>query len=468
MLCIRNGTLVTPAGRERADLYVEDGKIAAVGGEHPADESYDAAGCLIFSGFIDAHTHFEMYTPATRTADDFESGTAAALAGGTTSVLDFVTQDRGGTLQAALDTWHSRADGHSSCDYGFHMSVTDWNEKTKSEIPDMARQGVTSFKAYMAYDHLRLTDEELRALFFATKDIGIVGVHCELGDEVNRGIARELAAGHTGPDAHPRSRPPEVEAMAVRRCLALAAEVGGRAWIVHLSAGGALAETEAARFRGQPVLVETCPQYLTLTEEVYRLGGFEAAKYVCSPPLRSDAERRLLWEGLCGGMVDIISTDHCSYRYAGQKELGRGDFTKIPNGLPAVEHRPALLWTAGVGTGRMTPERMAAMLSETPARAFGLWPRKGALLPGSDADLVIWDTEYRGHITAADMQMKADYSPWEGFDVTGRAKAVFLRGMLCAENGRVIQSGAGRYLAREKAVYSLEMREEMQGYERGS
>lgn len=452
MLCIKNGTIIGPDGREKADLYVENGRIAAVGGTLPYDESWDAEGCLLFPGFIDSHTHLEMDTGSTVTADSFASGTAAALAGGTTVILDFATQDRGHTLAEALEAWHSRADGHCACDYGFHMAVTEWNEATRAELADMEREGVTSFKAYMAYENLRLNDKELLELFKATADIGVVGVHCELGDEVNSRVARLLAEGKTGPEWHPRSRPNEVESLAVRRCLALAREAGGNAWVVHLSTREGLTEIEAARGTGQRVLVETCPQYLTLTDEVYEKPDFEGAKFVCSPPIRSEADKAALWGGIKAGEVDIISTDHCSFNFKRQKELGRGNFSKIPNGLPGIEHRPMLLWTEGVNTGKLSAEEFCRLLSTEPAKAFGMYPRKGELKPGADADIVVWDPEATMRLTATDMNMLADYSPWEGTQLRGLPKAVFLHGELAAEKGRVKKPCGGRYVRREKSL----------------
>ena len=451
MLCIKNGTIVSPEGRKKADLYIEGGKVVSIGGALPFDESYDAEGCLLFPGFIDSHTHLEMDTGSTVTADSFASGTAAALAGGTTVILDFATQDKGHTLAEALKAWHSRADGSCACDYGFHMAVTDWNEATKAELADMEREGVTSFKAYMAYNNLRLDDIELQELFAATADIGVCGVHCELGDEVNRRVAANLAAGRTGPEWHPRSRPNEVESLAIRRCLALAREVGGAAWVVHLSTAEGLREIEAARSAGQNVLVETCPQYLTLTDEVYEKPDFEGSKFVCSPPIRKEADKQALWQGIGAGKVDIISTDHCSFTFE-QKKLGLGDFSKIPNGLPGIEHRPAVVWASGVAQGRMSEEEFCRLLSTEPARAFGMYPRKGALDLGSDADVVVWDPKAEAVLTAADMNMLAGYSPWEGMELHGLPKAVFLRGVLSAENGKVINSNGGRYVSRSKSL----------------
>ena len=451
MLCIKNGTIVSPEGRKKADLYIEDGRVVSLGGALPFDESYDAEGCLLFPGFIDSHTHLEMDTGSTVTADSFASGTAAALAGGTTVILDFATQDKGHTLAEALEAWHSRADGNCSCDYGFDMAVTDWNEATRAELADMEKAGVTSFKAYMAYNNLRLDDLELQELFAATADIGVCGVHCELGDEVNRRVAANLEAGRTGPEWHPRSRPNEVESLAIRRCLALAREVGGAAWVVHLSTAEGLREIEAARSAEQNVLVETCPQYLTLTDEVYEKPDFEGSKFVCSPPIRKEADKQALWQGIGAGKVDIISTDHCSFTFE-QKKLGLGDFSKIPNGLPGIEHRPAVVWASGAAQGRMSAEEFCRLLSTEPARAFGMYPRKGALDLGSDADVVVWDPKAEAVLTAADMNMLAGYSPWEGMELHGLPKAVFLHGVLSAENGKVINSNGGRYVSRSKSL----------------
>ncbi len=445
MLHIKNGTLVTGEGLKHASLWVEDGKIAQVGGELHETQAVDASGMLVFPGFIDAHTHLQMDTGTAMTADSFETGTAAALAGGTTTVIDFATQQRGKTLREACEVWSGRASGHCSCDWGLHMAVTDWNSRTRLELEDMARLGVTSLKAYMAYDNLRIPDSDLRGLMSAGRELGlIVGVHCELGDEVNRRVQSLLAQGCSEPRYHPLSRPAEVEALAVRRALELARQADAPLWVVHLSTKNGLQEIRAAREAGQRVLVETCPQYLTLNEEVYTREGFEGAKFVCSPPVRSEGDRLALLGALLAGEVDIVSTDHCSFNFKGQKELGLGDFSKIPNGLPGIEHRPLLLWSA-CAPG---PQRMAKALSENPAKAFGLYPRKGALLPGSDADLVIWDPAASKVITAADQVQNVDYTPWEGFRALGTPSQVYLGGELCAAGGKVLRSGRGRYVSR--------------------
>ena len=445
------GIVVSARGQERRDVYVEAGKIVPPG---PADETVDVSGCLLFPGFIDAHTHMDMPVSGTVTADSFPSGTAAAVAGGTTVILDFATQDRGHTLAGALDLWHTRADGRCACDYGFHMAVTDWNDRTKKELPAMADAGITSFKAYMAYDALRLSDDDLRGFLAAAGELGgLVGCHCERGELVAEKTAALLAAGKTGPAFHPVSRPNQVEALAVERFLGLAREVGGNPWVVHLSTREGLAAVDRAREKGQRVLVETCPQYLTLTEEVYARPGFEGAKFVCSPPIRSRADAEALWGAICDGRADILSTDHCSFNFRGQKELGREDFTRIPNGLPGVEFRPAVFWTAGVTPGRVTPEDFCRLLCETPARAFGLWGRKGALAPGFDADIVVWDPGYLGVIDPAAQQTACDYSPWEGMRITGRAREVYLRGEPAARNGRCVRHGGGIYLRRGPGAF---------------
>lgn len=447
MILLRGGCVVSPDGMQQRDLYMENGKIVPPG---PADEVVDVSGCLLFPGFIDSHTHLDMPVSGTVTADDFASGTRAAATGGTTVILDFATQDKGGSLAQALSLWHRRADGNCACDYGFHMAITDWNERTSREMDDMIAAGVTSFKAYMAYDALRLNDDDLRELLARCGQLQAwLGVHCELGDEVSRRVAGELARGHTGPQYHPLSRPNEVEALAVQRLMTLAAEAGNApAWVVHLSTKEGLEAVRTARARGQNILVETCPQYLSLTDEVYARPDFEGAKFVCSPPLRKQEDQKALWTAAAKGEIDILSTDHCSFNFKGQKELGRQDFSLIPNGLPSIEHRPALLWTLGVAAGQITAAQMCRMLSAAPAKAFGLWPRKGHLEPGADADVVVWDPEYRGILRAAEQSMNCDYSPWEGLELRGRARTVYLRGRPVAEEGRCLQEGLGRFLPR--------------------
>ena len=452
MKIIKGGSVVSGDGVCQLDVGLDHGLIAALAPNivpAPNDELIDAAGCLIFPGFIDAHTHFDLNTGACITADDFASGTRAALAGGTTTIIDFATQDKGMSLAEALAIWHSKAEGRSSCHYGFHMAITDWQEATRAELPRMVEAGVSSFKLYMAYDALRVDDGALLSVVREMKRVnGLVGVHCENGTLVNKMVKDQLDAGNTGPSAHPRSRPQEVEAEAVSRLLYISRLADWPVCVVHLSTQLGLMEIEAARTAGQTVVVETCPQYLTLTDEVYELPGFEGAKFVCSPPIRKDHDRVALRDALLDGRIDTVATDHCSFHYEGQKTLGVGDFSKIPNGLPGVEHRPELIYTEFVHSGLMGSEGMCRLLSETPAKRYGMYPRKGAVAVGSDGDLVIWNPAARRTISAKTQNQNVDYTPFEGYQSRGCARMVLLAGEICAEHGRVTKQNQGRYVHR--------------------
>lgn len=449
---IKNGTLISSEKTWRADLALEDGKIAAIAPTiAPArdDRVMDASGCLVFPGFIDAHTHLDMSNGVTTTADDFPSGTLAAVCGGTTTLVDFATQDKGMTLCEALTLWRQKADGRSSCNYAFHMAVTDWNETARQELRDMIAAGVTSIKVYLAYDALRVNDGQLLDILRECRALGLqIGCHCENGDVVSYLQKLELARGSTGPAAHPVSRPAEAEAEAISRYCYIAGLAGCPVIVVHLSSAAGLAEVRKARERGQTVWVETCPQYLLLDEQRYRLPGFESAKFVISPPLRSASDVAALRQAVLDGEVDTVATDHCSYRFAGQKELGRSDFTKIPNGAPGLEHRPALFFSSFVSPGLLSPEKMCALLAENPARLYGMFPRKGVLTVGADADITVWDPAHTWTISAEGQHHNVDYTPYEGMKVTGRAKAVFVNGILAAQDGEPVQTGAGRYVHR--------------------
>lgn len=452
---IYNGRVVMPQQTVTADILVRDGKIVQVEKNIPREgrQVYDASGCLVFPGFIDAHTHLQMDNGVTVTADDFASGTIAALCGGTTTLLDFATQDPGDTLSHALQTWHSRADGHCSCDYGFHMAIVDWTPAVSQEVQEMVEAGVTSFKLYMAYDNLRVSDREIYEILKRVGEFhGIVGAHCENGDLVNALVAEYLERGDTSPKYHSLSRPDFVEAEAVSRYCYLATAAGVPIHIVHLSTRLGLEEARRARTRGQRVYLETCPQYLTLEDSVYDQ-GFESAKFVCSPPIRKGRDQSALWQAISQGEIDSISTDHCSFNMKGQKDLGRDNFSRIPNGMPGLEHRPAVIYTHGVTKGRLTENQMAALLAENAARLFGLYPRKGVIAPGSDADLVIWDPSISWTITAKNQHHHCDNTPYEGMSMQGRAKAVFLRGTLAAEDGEPVQTGLGIYIPRKESEY---------------
>ncbi len=456
-ILIQNGTLICPEGPVRADLRVEGDKIAQIGPGLPAGGSQviDASGRLVFPGFIDTHTHLEMNKgKPNETADGWASGTLAALAGGTTTVLDFAEPERGASLTSALETWHGRADGAASCHYGFHMTIKDWHPTVRAELADMERAGITSYKIYFAYDNLRVSDGTALEVVRAVGERGgIVGCHCENGDLVTAGIESQKAAGNLGPAAHPLSRPAAVEAEAVGRWLTIGELAGYPVNIVHLSTGRGLELVRMARERGQAAYVETCPQYLLLDDGKYGLPGFEGAKFVLSPPLRGREDVDALWAGLEAGEIDTIGTDHCSFHFKGVKELGRDDFSKIPNGIPGVEHRPILLYTAGVAAGRMSAHRMMKLLSEQPARLFGMYPRKGALAVGSDADIVIFDPEYTGCITAAAQHQAVDYTPYEGLETRGRVETVLLSGEAAVEDGRVVKTGRGRFVRRGPSLF---------------
>lgn len=452
MTIIQHGTLVLPDGLMQGDIAFENGVITRIAPAIEAgagDAVCEAAGCLVFPGFIDAHTHLDMDSGTTVTADDFASGSRAAACGGTTTLVDFATQERGGTLTDALDAWHRKAEGKCACNYAFHMAVTDWNEQTRAELPQMFERGVTSFKAYYAYDNLRLDDAQMYDLLSALRPFGgVLGVHCENGTLVNRLQREQLEKGVTGPAGHPASRPPVVEAEAIRRLCAVAKLADSPVHIVHLSSAEGLEEVRRARAAGQKVWAETCPQYLLLDESRYHLEGFEGAKYVMSPPLRSPADREALRAAVLGGEIDTISTDHCSYRFSDQKALGRDDFTKIPNGAPGIEHRPALIYTSFVASGLMTAAQMCRLLSENQAKLFGMWPHKGQLAQGADADITVWDPQARWVIRAEAQHQNVDYTPYEGFEAAGRARAVYVGGQLAAKDGEPSGASAGRYVKR--------------------
>ena len=451
-ILIQNGILVLPTGPIQADLRVAGGRIAELGpGLAPgASRVIDAQERLVFPGFIDTHTHLEMNKGfPNETADDWYTGTRAALAGGTTTVLDFAEPERGATLASALETWHGRADGAACCNYGFHMTVKDWSPSIRSELREMTAAGVTSYKVYLAYDNLRLSDAAAYEVVKAVgAEGGVVSCHCENGDLVTEGIRAQQAAGNLSPAAHPLSRPPAVEAEAVGRWLTIAELAGCPVNIVHLSTLRGLEAVRAARTRGQRLYVETCPQYLLLDERSYRLPGFESAKFVLSPPLRAQENCAALWDALEAGEIDTIGTDHCSFRFHGAKELGREDFSKIPNGIPGVEHRPSLMYTYGVAAGRITAVDMARLLAENPARLFGMYPQKGVLAVGSDADLVIFDPNDTGRITAETQYQNVDYTPYEGMELRGRVDTVLLGGEVAVEGGRVLLERRGRYVSR--------------------
>ncbi|MBU3143000.1 dihydropyrimidinase [Clostridium sp. CF012] len=450
-IIIKGGTIVTPRKSYISDIKIEGEIIVSIGENLEEDKSQiiDATGCLVFPGFIDSHTHLDLDTGYTRTADDFKTGTAAAIIGGTTTILDFATQNKGETLSEALNNWHNLSKNVSSCDYGFHMAITEWNEDIKNEIEIMCKEGITSFKAYMAYDNLRINDGDIYDILKCLKKYNsILGVHCENGDLVDTMIKEQLCSGNTSPAAHPLSRPNMVEAEAVSRFIDIAYLAGAPIYIVHLSTKEALEVVLKARKRGQTVYIETCPQYLLLDDSLYLGEDFQSAKYVLSPPLRKKDDIERLWEALLAEDIDIIGTDHCSFNLKGQKEHGIKDFSKIPSGIPGIEHRPILMYTYGVEKGRITKEQMCSLVSENIAKIFGMYPRKGTLQVGSDADIVIWDMLAERIISVDNQKQNVDYTPYEGFKTIGYAKQVFLRGSHIVEDGNIINENLGKYIKR--------------------
>ena len=450
----KGGTVVSGAGMKRADLLVEDEKIVETGKnlKTDADCVVDVSGCLLFPGFIDAHTHFDLDVCNTTTADDFYTGSRAALRGGTTTVIDFACPNKGESLHYGLDLWHKKADGRTFCDYGFHMTIDDWNESIRAELPDMFAKGVSSFKMYMTYPAMMVGD---RDMYWALKELkslgGICGVHCENAGVIDGMIAERKNAGEFSPACHPLTRPPYLEAEAVARLLRIAQAADAPVVIVHLTNQEALKEVQHARDRGQKVYVETCPQYLLLDDSVYFNEDYsQAARYVCAPPIRSKEQQALLWKALRRGDIQTISTDHCSFTLE-QKDAGREDFTKIPGGLPGVETRGELIYSYGVAPKRITAQRMCLALSENPAKLYGLFPRKGHLRPGADADIVVYDPGASHVIRADDCVANVDYNPYEGFVTAGGIRQVWLRGNLAVENGKVLdETPQGRYMARGK------------------
>ena len=381
------------------------------------------------------------------TADSFETGTRAAACGGTTTIVDYATQDRGMGMPEALEEWHRRADGTCTANYAFHMAIADWNEQTKRDIPAMREAGIVSFKTYFAYDHLRLDDAQTLEVLEAIRPFGgILCVHCENGTLVDALQKRVFDAGITGPEGHPLSRPSACEAEAISRLTYLAELADARINIVHLSTAEGLEAIRAAKARGVRVSVETCPQYLLLDDTRYLEPGFEGAKYVMSPPLRKRHDVQVLRKALENGEIDTIATDHCSFNLHGQKDRGIGDFRKIPNGAPGVEHRPAVIMTSFADT--LGPTDFCRLMSTNPAKVFGMYPRKGVLAEGSDADICVWDPEARWTITAAAQHQAVDYTPYEGFEAKGRAHLVYVGGELVVCDGEPLGPKPGKYVAR--------------------
>lgn len=450
---LKNGTVVTGEKSEQLDILVEGEKIVQVGKNLPSKDAQeiDVSGKILFPGFIDGHTHFDLEVSGTVTADDFETGTKAAILGGTTFVIDYASQDKGGhTLKEGLDKWHKKADDKCSCDYSFHMSVVEWNEETEREIQDMINEGITSFKLYMTYPAMIVDDGDLYKIIKKLNEYGcFAGVHCENAGAIDALIAEAKKEGRLGPENHPLVRPDIMEAEAVHRLLVIADAADAPVMVVHLTNRKAFEEVMRARMNGQKVYAETCPQYLLLDDSVYSKPDFEGAKYVCAPPIRKKADQDCLWKALANDQIQTVATDQCSFTME-QKALGKDDFTKIPGGLPGVQTRGTLLYTYGVRTGRITQEQMCRLLSENAAKLYGVYPNKGVIREGSDADIVVFDPEKENVISAKTHLYHTDNNPYEGFKLHGDIDSVYLRGAHVVQDGKVILEKTGKYIKRGK------------------
>lgn len=457
-LVIQGGTLVTATDMFLADVGISEGKIAAIGRNLGGAHLLDARGKLVIPGGVDPHVHLQMPTGVTVSSDNWQTGTVAAAHGGTTTVIDFVEPEPGETLLEAFERRRAEADGlgqdHGGAviDYGLHMTLGQPALDRLDEVPDCVAAGMTSFKTYTTYEGMKLTDAEFLRVMETVRDAGgLVITHCE-NDAIIAHLTRWLVADdHTAPRFHPVSRPALTEIEAIQRVLALAAVAGVPVYIVHVSTGGGAAALARARATGQPVWGETCPQYLLLDDERYAEPGFAGAKYVCSPPLRAPADQGVLWDALRVGTLQAVGTDHCPFHFAGQKDLGLDDFTAIPGGMPGIEARLALLYTFGVRAGRLTPGQWVAACCTCPAQIFGLYPRKGSLVPGADADIVIFDPARAVTLTQELLHENVDYTPYEGLNVTGWPETTISRGEIIVHQGAFMgRPGRGRYLERHR------------------
>lgn len=446
----RGGIVVNGSDQKTADVLTEDQVIVKVE-EHIEDaeaEIVDVTGKYLFPGFIDGHTHMDLDVSSTVTADGFDTGTKAEIAGGTTCIVDFATQNKRESLSYALEHWHRKADGKASCDYAFHLAISDWNQEISDELQKIVAMGIHSFKLYTTYDAMVVDDKTIYEILTRLKELGgIAGIHCENKGIIDARLEEVLKEKGTRQNVsdYPGTRPAFAEAEAVNRVLAIAACVDTPIIIVHLSSKEGLEEVLHARERGQEVYVETCPQYLVMDDSRYALAENEGKKYMIAPPLRKKEDQDVLWNALKEEKIQTIATDHCSFTLE-QKNMGTEDFSKTPCGMAGAEERPALIYHFGVGQGRLTIEQMCKYLAENPAKLYQLYPKKGVIAPGSDADLVVWNPDTIWTLSADSQQSASDYCPLEGLTLTGRAEQVYLRGILAAENGKVIEPYKGEYL----------------------
>ncbi|HNY11868.1 MAG TPA: dihydropyrimidinase [Candidatus Wallbacteria bacterium] len=456
-MIIKNGTVITACETYKADILVEGEKIRQIAENiNPPSgcEVIDASGLEIYPGAIDVHTHLDMPCGNNiTTADDFESGTMAAACGGTTTIIDFANPKRGQRLSDALAYWRERSDGNSAVDYAFHITLVEVNDRVASEVAELVeKEGITSFKTFFAYAAMRISDIQfLEILDLAKKHGALVTLHAENGDILEHSMKKLHSEGKSGPEFHEAAHPAIAESEAIHRGIALAQYCRMPLYIVHLSSNEGLDEIKAARAAGLPVYAETCPQYLLLSNQLYHKNGFEAAKYVMSPPLRAASGNDIIWNALRDGFIQVIATDHCSFMFKGQKDIGKNDFTKIPNGAPGIGERVNLIYSYGVKKGKISKNRFAAVMSTNPAKLFGLYPRKGSIAVGSDADFTLIDPGKKGAINIKDLNYKADYSAYENFSLDGMVTLTISRGKIIAKGSNFCGVKThGKYLKRSK------------------
>jgi dihydropyrimidinase len=455
---IKNGRIVTAVDDYHADLLIVDGTIAEIarGITDPKAEVINADGRMVIPGGVDPHTHLENFTGRTTTSDDFITGSRAAAVGGTTTLIDFAKQGKGESLRQTYEARQQQARNRTCIDYGFHLIVVEMNQARLEEIPWIVAQGVPSVKMYMAYRGRLMVDDGtiFRTMLAFKEHGGLVALHAENGDVIDVLIQETVAAGQLAPKYHATTRPPLTEAEAVFRAICIAEIAACPVYFVHLSSRQALEQVQRARDRGLPVFAETCPHYLLLDEALYEQPGFEGAKYVLTPPLRTAEHREALWTGIRAGDIAVISTDHCPYCFADQKALGKDDFSKIPNGGPGIENRLSLIYNAGVHGGHIDDNMFVDLVSTQPAKIFGLFPRKGTIAVGSDGDVVIFDPHAELEISASTQMMQVDYNMYESMRLRGSADEVLLRGtVIVRERKYVGQPGDGQYLPRRRCRY---------------
>jgi len=453
-LLIKNGEIVTADSRARADIFCEGETITRIGAgleAPPGTRVIDASGKYVFPGFIDPHVHITLPFMGTLAKDTYETGSRAALVGGTTTLIEMCCPSRSEDALAGFEHWMAQAAGRSACDFTFHMGATRFDAKAESELREIVRRGISSFKVFLAYKGaFGIDDTELYRTLALARELGVVvTAHCENETLVAERQKELLAAGKTDPGQHHESRPPAVEAEGVHHLMTFAEMTGAHAYIVHLSCKRALDEALAARRRGVRVSIETLIQYLVLDKTFAERPGFEGAKYVMSPPLRDKSNQAVLWNGLRDGFIQTVATDHAPFDFEGQKRMGEADFTRIPNGIPSLEERINLMYTCGVLAGRIDLHTLVNVASTQVAKTFDLFPRKGAIQPGADADLVVFDPDYRGFISSKTHHMNVDYSAFEGWKIMGTPSAVTVRGELAVLDGRFVGApDRGRFLKR--------------------